>query len=146
MRARRPPSRIPSCENAASTQLGDTHLTPEERAHHVRQQLYLYCGKPGHLLPACPTRSRSRQDTLMSLNVFTPRSQNCAQFDVRLKVQGEELSLVALIDSIVRLMRGKKQQLVLHLKCNQGHLEQSVFLHKQRRERERGSERERGRE
>ncbi|KAK3528240.1 hypothetical protein QTP86_027953 [Hemibagrus guttatus] len=35
-------------------QLGTTHLNPAERQRRLTQSLCLYCGDPGHTLPACP--------------------------------------------------------------------------------------------
>ncbi|KAK3544185.1 hypothetical protein QTP86_008287 [Hemibagrus guttatus] len=35
-------------------QLGTTHLNPAERQRRLTQSLCLYCGDPGHALPACP--------------------------------------------------------------------------------------------
>ncbi|KAK3544542.1 hypothetical protein QTP86_015846 [Hemibagrus guttatus] len=37
-------------------QLGTTHLNPAERQRRLTQSLCLYCGDPGHALPACPIR------------------------------------------------------------------------------------------
>ncbi|KAK3527064.1 hypothetical protein QTP86_008645 [Hemibagrus guttatus] len=37
-------------------QLETTHLNPAERQRRLTQSLCLYCGDPGHALPACPIR------------------------------------------------------------------------------------------
>ncbi|KAK3563698.1 hypothetical protein QTP86_034431 [Hemibagrus guttatus] len=37
-------------------QLGTTQLNPAERQRRLTQRLCLYCGDPGHALPACPIR------------------------------------------------------------------------------------------
>ncbi|KAK3548260.1 hypothetical protein QTP70_007187 [Hemibagrus guttatus] len=37
-------------------QLGTTHLNPAEWQRRLTQSLCLYCGDPGHALPACPIR------------------------------------------------------------------------------------------
>ncbi|KAK3524341.1 hypothetical protein QTP70_028052 [Hemibagrus guttatus] len=36
--------------------LGTSHLTPAERQRRLTQDLCLYCGAPGHAIPACPIR------------------------------------------------------------------------------------------
>ncbi|KAK3567320.1 hypothetical protein QTP86_019098 [Hemibagrus guttatus] len=36
--------------------LGLSHLTPTERQRRLTQNLCLYCGAPGHAIPACPIR------------------------------------------------------------------------------------------
>ncbi|KAK3507585.1 hypothetical protein QTP70_029521 [Hemibagrus guttatus] len=36
--------------------LGSSHLTPAERQRRLTQNLCLYCGVPGHAIPACPIR------------------------------------------------------------------------------------------
>ncbi|KAK3526942.1 hypothetical protein QTP86_004713 [Hemibagrus guttatus] len=36
--------------------LGTSHLTPAERQRRLTQNLCLYCGAPGHAIPACPIR------------------------------------------------------------------------------------------
>ncbi len=59
-------------------QIGFTHLSGEERERHIRQNLCLYCGLPGHMRASCPTRlphntsavsQNSSQSTILKISV-----------------------------------------------------------------------------
>ncbi len=76
-------------------QIGFTHLSGEERERHIRQNLCLYCGRPGHMRASCPTRP--------PCNTFAV-SQNSSQstilkIPVMLRVKGTVIDTTAFIDS-----------------------------------------------
>ena len=41
-------------------QLGRSRLSPEEREQRMRDRLCLYCGRPGHVIRACPSRPKDQ--------------------------------------------------------------------------------------
>ncbi len=55
--ARTLPRYMPETTTTAEPmQLGFTHITAEEREHHMQNQLCLYCGQAGHVKISCPVR------------------------------------------------------------------------------------------
>lgn len=77
IRAHRSPTQVIPAETAEPMHLGYTHLMPEETEHRLNNQLCLYCGRPDHLLPTCPTRLPNRRNIMVSSNIFTSHSLSC---------------------------------------------------------------------
>ncbi len=76
-------------------QIGFTHLSGEERERHIRQNLCLYCGLPGHMRASCPTRLPHNTSAV---------SQNSSQstilkLSVTLRFKGTVIETTAFIDS-----------------------------------------------
>ncbi|KAK3523236.1 hypothetical protein QTP86_024517 [Hemibagrus guttatus] len=55
-RSNRPDPVSPPKPASEPMYLGSSHLTPAERQRRLTQNLCLYCGVPGHAIPACPIR------------------------------------------------------------------------------------------
>lgn len=59
----KPVSSMNSSNGATPMELGATgHVTEEERKRRFEANLCLYCGEPGHLVRACPTRPRTKKN------------------------------------------------------------------------------------
>ncbi|KAK3538694.1 hypothetical protein QTP86_013036 [Hemibagrus guttatus] len=77
-------------------QRGTTHLNPAERQRRLTQSLCLYCGDPGHALPACPIRPlRPRVSTVFS---FLPHMKPLTTHGT-LTTACTSVTVVALLDS-----------------------------------------------
>lgn len=53
------------------TQVGQTHLTAEEREHHIRNHPCLYCGQAGHMRADCLTRSHQTHNCRVSVLIYS---------------------------------------------------------------------------
>ncbi|KAK3559369.1 hypothetical protein QTP86_012780 [Hemibagrus guttatus] len=77
-------------------QRGTTHLNPAERQKRLTQSLCLYCGDPGHALPACPIRPpRPMVSTVFS---FLPHMKPLTTHGT-LTTAYTSVTVVALLDS-----------------------------------------------
>ncbi|KAK3513472.1 hypothetical protein QTP70_015467, partial [Hemibagrus guttatus] len=77
-------------------QRGTTHLNPAERQRRLTQSLCLYCGDPGHALPACPIRPpRPMVSTVFS---FLPHMKPLTTHGT-LTTACTSVTVVALLDS-----------------------------------------------
>ncbi|KAK3555087.1 hypothetical protein QTP86_008044 [Hemibagrus guttatus] len=77
-------------------QRGTTHLNPAERQRRLTQSLCLYCGDPGHALPACPIRHpRPMVSTVFS---FLPHMKPLTTHGT-LTTACTSVTVVALLDS-----------------------------------------------
>ena len=56
-----PRRRVSSEEEEEPMQLGRAKLSSEERCRRLQEGRCFYCGKPGHLLAACPAKEQARQ-------------------------------------------------------------------------------------
>ncbi|KAL0154660.1 hypothetical protein M9458_048923, partial [Cirrhinus mrigala] len=71
-------------------QIGNTHLTPEERERRMQDHLCLYCGQAGHAKSTCPIRP----NRAVSVN-----TSSTIQLPVVLHVANQTITTTALIDS-----------------------------------------------
>ncbi|ROL43550.1 Retrotransposon-derived protein PEG10 [Anabarilius grahami] len=77
-------------------QVESTHLTPAERQRRLTQKLCLYCGSPGHVISACPTRPPCPMVSAIipNVNTMTPLTTI-----VQLTAADISIPVTALLDS-----------------------------------------------
>lgn len=76
-------------------QIGFTRLSVEERERHIHQNLCLYCGLSGHMRASSPTHPPHNSSTVIQ----NPSQSSSVEIPVTLKVNGEVINTMVLIDS-----------------------------------------------
>ncbi|KAK3561109.1 hypothetical protein QTP86_028317, partial [Hemibagrus guttatus] len=76
--------------------LGTSHLTPAERQRRLTQNLCLYCGAPGHAIPACPIRPP--RPMVSTIFTFVPKMKPLTTHGT-LTTTHASVPVVALLDS-----------------------------------------------
>ncbi len=80
LRTRRPTFRaVPRVtpETQESMQVDTYHISSEERNRRITHHLCLYCGEPGHLRNACPSRPNMDPATRVSVTLFVLNNDHC---------------------------------------------------------------------
>ncbi len=80
-------------------QVDTHHISPEERNRRITHNLCLYCGEPGHLRNACPSRPNSNPVTRVSVTLFVLNDDHCLTVPVTLETPSGAVQIPAMIDS-----------------------------------------------
>ncbi len=75
------------------------HISPEERSRRITHHLCLYCGEPGHLRNACPSRPNSNPATRVSVTLCALNNDHCMTVPVTLETSSGAIQIPAMIDS-----------------------------------------------
>ncbi|KAL0193301.1 hypothetical protein M9458_011597, partial [Cirrhinus mrigala] len=77
-------------------QVAHTRLIAEERDQHQQLNLFLYCGKPGHIKTSCPSRPMQRTSSVVS---HYSNSSHTVKASVNIVFLDKQINTTALIDS-----------------------------------------------
>ncbi len=102
LRARRSTTRTAlraSPDTQEPMQVDSHHISPEERSRRITHHLCLYCGEPGHLRNACPSRPNSNPATRVSVTLCALNNDHCMTVPVTLETSSGAIQIPAMIDS-----------------------------------------------
>ncbi len=80
-------------------QVDTHHISSEERNRRITHHLCLYCGEPGHLRNACPSRPNIDLVTRVSVTLFALNDGHCLTVPVALETPLGGVQIPAMIDS-----------------------------------------------
>ncbi len=75
------------------------HISSEERNRRITHHLCLYCGEPGHLRNACPSRPNIDPSTRVSVTLFALNNDHCLTIPAALGTPSGVVQIPAMIDS-----------------------------------------------
>ncbi len=75
------------------------HISSEERNRRITHHLCLYCGEPGRLRNACPSRPNIDSVTRVSVTLFALNDDHCLTVPVALETPSGVVQIPAMIDS-----------------------------------------------
>ncbi len=80
-------------------QVDTYHISSEKRNRRITHHLCLYCGEPGHLRNACPSRPNIDPVTRVSVTLFALNDDHCLTVPVALETPSGVVQIPAMIDS-----------------------------------------------